>query len=70
MDGKSGPSSANGRNWTGKALGIRWQRDFFEPRIRRDENLREKADYILLNPVRAGLVDKPENWPFVFVPEW
>jgi hypothetical protein len=38
--------------------------------IRRDENLREKADYILLNPVRAGLVDKPENWPFVFLPEW
>ena len=58
------------KEWTAKTLGIRWQRDFFEHRIRRDENLREKADYILLNPVRAGLVDKPENWLFVFLPEW
>jgi putative transposase len=59
------------KEWTAKTLGIRWQRDFFEHRIRRDENLRKKkADYILLNPIRAGLVDKPGNWPFVFVPEW
>ena len=58
------------KEWTAKTLAIRWQRDFFEHRIRRDENLREKADYIVLNPVRVGLVDKPENWPFVFVPEW
>jgi len=37
-------------------MGIKWQRDFFEHRLRSDESWREKADYILANPVRKGLV--------------
>jgi len=57
------------KEWTAKSLAIRWQRDFFEHRLRRDESARQKADYILFNPVRAGLVSNPEDWPFVFVPE-
>jgi putative transposase len=57
------------KEWTAKKLKIGWQRDFFEHRLRRDESVREKADYILLNPVRAGLVSQPEDWPFVFVAE-
>jgi putative transposase len=58
------------KEWTAKTLPIRWQRDFFEHRVRRDENVREKADYIIFNPVRAGLVRRPEDWKFLFVPEW
>src|SRR4051794_8116264 len=58
------------KEWTAKSLGIRWQRDFFEHRLRRDEDARQKADYILFNPVRAGLVTESEDWPFVFLPEW
>ncbi len=57
------------KEWTAKNLAIKWQRDFFEHRLRREESLRKKADYMLHNPVRAGLVSQPEEWPFVFTPE-
>jgi putative transposase len=55
------------KEWTAKSLGIDWQRDFFEHRLRGDEGFREKADYILANPVRAGLVEKSQDWPYVFI---
>ena len=57
------------KEWTAKTLKISWQRDFFEHRLRKEESLREKADYILANPVRAGLVEKAEDWPYVFIAE-
>ena len=53
------------KEWTAKEFGIVWQRDFFEHRLRHDESQREKADYILQNPVRRNLVARPEEWPFV-----
>jgi nicotinamide-nucleotide amidase len=52
-----------------RRLGVVWQRDFFEHRIRAEESLRERADYILNNPVRAGLVARAEEWPYVWRPE-
>ena len=54
------------KEWTAKQLDIDWQEDFFEHRLRREESRREKAVYILANPVRAGLVSRPEDWPFVY----
>src|SRR5919106_1163901 len=54
------------KEWTAKTLKIEWQRDFFEHRLRKEESFREKADYILANPVRAGLVERAEHWPYVF----
>jgi putative transposase len=51
---------------TAKAAGIQWQRDFFDHRLRKDESYLEKAHYIRLNPVRAGLCEKPEDWPYVW----
>ena len=54
------------KEWTAKEIEIVWQRDFFEHRLRHDESRREKADYILQNPVRKGLVARPEDWPFVY----
>lgn len=54
------------KEWTAKSLGIVWQRDFFEHRLRSTESRREKADYILHNPVRHQLVPRPEDWPFVY----
>ena len=45
---------------------IDWQRDFFDHRLRDDENLVEKAHYIRMNPVRAGLITQPEDWPHVW----
>jgi len=52
-----------------KSHGILWQRNFFEHRLRNDENIQNKADYILRNPVRAGLVDGWQKWPYVWIPE-
>jgi putative transposase len=57
------------KGWTTKTIGIRWQRDFFEHRLRREESFREKADYILDNPLRAGLISRAEDWPYVFIAE-
>jgi putative transposase len=55
------------KEWTAKSLSIRWQRDFFEHRLRKEESFREKADYVLANPVRAGLVAHCEDWPYTFI---
>jgi len=55
------------KEWTAKSLGVRWQRDFFEHRLRKEESFREKANYVLANPVRAALVDREENWPYTFI---
>ena len=44
---------------------IKWQKNYFDHRLRNDAALQEKAQYIRLNPVRAGLVKKPEEWPYV-----
>jgi putative transposase len=55
------------KEWTAKSLKIEWQRDFFEHRLRKEESFREKADYILANPVRAGLAKTAEDWPYVFI---
>lgn len=54
------------KEWTAKSLKIKWQRDFFEHRLRRDESFDEKADYVRANPVRAGLVANAEDWPHIF----
>ena len=54
------------KEWTCKEVGITWQDDFFEHRLRCGESRREKAEYILANPVRAKLVSRPEDWPYVY----
>ena len=57
------------KRWTSRALAIDWQRDFFEHRLRHDENFQEKTQYVLENPVRAGLVKDWRDWPFTILPE-
>jgi hypothetical protein len=57
------------KRWTARQLGIKWQRDFFEHRLRSNESWREKADYILQNPVRKGFVKEAKEWPYVFIPK-
>ena len=54
------------KEWTAKTIGLCWQRDFFEHRLRHDESRCQKADYILQNPVRKKFVAQPEVWPFVY----
>ena len=55
------------KGWTAKRCGIRWQRDWFDHRLRSDESDREKSEYIWNNPVRAGLVKRAEDWPYRFM---
>jgi REP element-mobilizing transposase RayT len=55
---------ASFKSWLAKSKGIRWQRDFFDHRLRGHESAAEKAHYIRMNPVRAGLCEKPEDWPY------
>ena len=42
----------------------RFQSRGFHHRLRRDENYHQKMEYVRANPVRAGLVTKPEEWPY------
>ncbi len=46
---------------SGKSL---WQREFFDHLLRSNESYSEKWEYVRQNPVRAGLVDDPDRWPF------
>ena len=57
------------KEWTAKSLKVKWQRDFFDHRLRGDESFEEKADYVRNNPVRAGFVNQPTDWPYLFVAE-
>ncbi|MDQ6623722.1 MAG: transposase [Verrucomicrobiota bacterium] len=41
-----------------------WQRHFWDTQLRRGESYDEKWDYVLQNPVRAGLVSRGDDWPF------
>lgn len=41
-----------------------WSRGFHDRAIRRDEDLVAAARYVVLNPVRAGLVARVADYPF------
>jgi REP-associated tyrosine transposase len=47
------------RHWTGRL----WQEGYFERVLRNDESTPEVIRYIVNNPVRAGLVVKPADYP-------
>ena len=54
------------RNWkrlTARRTGIVWQKNYFDHRVRQEEGLKLKTDYIRQNPVRANLVKDVEAWP-------
>jgi putative transposase len=40
-----------------------WQGSFTNHRIRDDEDFEHHREYIRMNPVRAGLVRKPQDYP-------
>jgi REP element-mobilizing transposase RayT len=58
---------ANWKQWTARRFQVQWQRGFFDHRIRTEESLLQKRDYILNNPVRAGLVGVAGEWPYQYV---
>ena len=46
--------------WRGKL----WQPRYYDHLIRREESLVAIIEYVLANPVRKGLVEHPEAWPW------
>ena len=40
-----------------------WQRGFHDHAVRHEENLKNIARYVVYNPVRAGLVARPHDYP-------
>jgi len=41
-----------------------WQRRFREHHVRNDEDHAACVRYCLINPVKHGLVSRPEDWPY------
>ena len=54
------------KSYVAKAAGIRFQRDFWDTRIRDGSHLAERVDYMAKNPVRRGLSHAPEEWAWRF----
>jgi REP element-mobilizing transposase RayT len=44
-----------------------WQDESFDHVLRSEESLREKIEYIRMNPVRKGLVRTPEEYKWLWV---
>jgi putative transposase len=47
-----------------KESGLFWQPRFFDRALRTVGEYCEKVEYLHLNPVRAGLVKRAEDWPW------
>ena len=54
------------RRFSGRHLSCSgpWQRDFWDTRLRRPEHYERKWWYVRENPVRAGLIESADDWPF------
>ena len=59
------------KSWTAKQInrvlgrqGVLWQREYYGRYIRNDAHVAAAIRYIHANPVKAGLVAKPEQWRF------
>jgi REP element-mobilizing transposase RayT len=44
-----------------------WEEESFDHVLRSDESLKEKCEYIRQNPVKAALVRRPEDYPWLWV---
>jgi len=53
------------KRYLARTHAIAFQRDFFGHRIRSDESYHDKVQYILHNPIRAGLVRHWQDRPYV-----
>jgi putative transposase len=56
--------SLSGRWFYTHRRDLHWAHDFYDHIVRYNEGWRAQARYIALNPVRAKLVEHPEQWPF------
>ena len=56
--------------WARGVKGRFWQPGFWDHFVRRDEDLRRVIEYVLDNPVRAGLVAVRDDYPFAASPSF
>lgn len=49
--------------------GVFWARESYDRAVRNDEELKRIIQYILMNPVKAGIVENWEAYPWTFVNE-
>lgn len=52
------------KRYQAKRLGVIWQENFFDHRLRNEAEVFEKYRYILNNPVAKGLCAHAEDWPW------
>jgi len=52
-------------DWKRRVGDALWQRSYFDRVLRADEDILSVARYILANPVRAGLVREPMDYPYL-----
>ncbi len=53
------------RQYASRSGYILWQKRYYEHILRASESMEDVVLYIWLNPVRKGLVAKPQDYPFV-----
>jgi len=44
--------------------GTFWQHESYDQAVRDDAELGRSIDYVIKNPVNAGLVAEPKEWPY------
>jgi len=50
--------------------GTFWQQEYYDHSIRDDHEWQRTVEYIVYNPVAAGLVDEWDDWPWTYCPAW
>ena len=60
-------ASARSINQLSGSNGEVWQQESFDHVPRSQESFDEKLEYIRQNPVRRGLVKKPEDYPWLWL---
>jgi putative transposase len=58
----------NWKKFIATNLGVDWQRDFFDHRLRDQNEVQAKTSYILMNPVKKGLCERMEDWIWIYRP--
>ena len=56
---------ADFKRWLSTEFGLRFQRDFWDTRLRDESDYAEKFTYICNNPVRKGWCRVAREWPYV-----
>ncbi|KAB0503315.1 MULTISPECIES: REP-associated tyrosine transposase [Pseudomonas] len=55
--------SSRSINLVRRSQGRLWQRGYYDRALRRDEDIKDAARYIVMNPLRAGLVKRVGDYP-------